>query len=138
MLALDFLAERRIAEAIAHGAFADLPGQGQPLDLDDDAMIPEALRMVYRILKNAGYVPPELESLRELRELERLVDNSPDGERKRQALLRLDLLRTRMEAYGLHRSTAGFGPRTPQRRSGSRISTGDCPYFRWHHVAPMR
>src|SRR5688572_32819466 len=52
---LDFIAEQRIAEAIANGDFDDLPGSGKPLELDDDALIPEELRLAYRILKNAGY-----------------------------------------------------------------------------------
>lgn len=53
--ALLYLAERRIEEAIERGEFDDLPGAGQPLDLDDlDPLLPEELRMAYRILKNAG------------------------------------------------------------------------------------
>jgi len=96
-LALDLLAERRIAEALARGELDDLPGAGRPLVLEDDALIPEELRVAYRILKNAGYVPAEVESLRELRELERLVDASTDAQSRRQALLKLDLLRARLE-----------------------------------------
>ena len=53
--ALLYLAERKIEEAIERGEFDDLPGAGQLLDLDDlDPMLPEELRMAYRILKNAG------------------------------------------------------------------------------------
>ena len=103
-LALDMLAERRIAEALARGELDDLPGAGLPLALDDDPLIPEEMRVAYRILKNAGYVPPEVEALRELRELERLVDDSPDGETRRQALRKLDLIRARLEPV---RSRAG-------------------------------
>jgi hypothetical protein len=67
------LAERRIEEAIARGELDDLPGAGRPLELDDDQLIPEDLRLAYRILKNAGYVPPEVQSLNEIAALERLV-----------------------------------------------------------------
>ena len=53
--ALLYLAERKIEEAIERGELDDLPGAGQPLDLDDlDPLLPEELRMAYRILKNAG------------------------------------------------------------------------------------
>jgi hypothetical protein len=38
-----------------------------PLVLDDDAMVPEELRAAYRVLKNSGYVPAEVEALRDLR-----------------------------------------------------------------------
>ena len=106
-LALDLLAERRIAEALARGELDDLPGAGRPLVLDDDALIPEELRVAYRILKNAGYVPPEVEPLRELQELERLLDASPDAVSRRQAMLKLDLLRARLEhARSRHESHA--------------------------------
>jgi hypothetical protein len=57
---LDFIAERVIQEAIARGELDDLPGAGRPLELDDDALVPEELRLAYRILKNAGYVPEEV------------------------------------------------------------------------------
>ena len=61
MLALELLAERKIAEAVSRGEFDDLPGAGRPLDLEDDALIPEELRMAYRILKNAGFTPKEVQ-----------------------------------------------------------------------------
>jgi hypothetical protein len=70
---LEFLAELKIAEAIAKGELDDLPGEGRPLALDDDALIPEELRLAYRILKNAGFVPPEAQTLNEIAELERLA-----------------------------------------------------------------
>lgn len=60
MLALELLAERKIAEAVSRGEFDDLPGTGRPLDLEDDALVPEELRLAYRILKNAGFTPKEV------------------------------------------------------------------------------
>lgn len=55
MLALEWIAERRIAEAVSQGEFDNLPGAGRPLDLDDlDPSLPEELRLAYRVLKNAG------------------------------------------------------------------------------------
>jgi len=71
MLLFDLIAEQRIAEAIARGELENLPGAGRPLNLDDDALIPEDLRVAYRMLKNAGFVPPEIEVLRDIGELER-------------------------------------------------------------------
>jgi hypothetical protein len=78
----DLLAERKIAEALANGEFDDLPGAGQPLELDDDPLVPEELRLAYRILKNAGYVPPEVDL---------------DGQARTKAVRKLALLRTRVE-----------------------------------------
>jgi|SRR5918992_273566 hypothetical protein len=89
---LGFIAERRIAEAIAQGELDDLPGAGQPLELDDDSLVPEELRLAYRILKNAGFVPPEVESLNEIAELERLAMGNATAVKK------LALLKARIEA----------------------------------------
>jgi hypothetical protein len=99
MLALDLLAERKIAEAIERGELDHLPGAGRPLELDDDALVPEELRLAYRLLKNAGYVPPEASALSEIAELERLVAaGEADVEAHSEALRRLALLKTRVEA----------------------------------------
>ena len=59
MLALEWIAEQKIAEAVSQGELDDLPGAGQPLDLDEDALVPEELRMAHRILKNANVPLPE-------------------------------------------------------------------------------
>ena len=72
----NMLAEQRIREAQARGVFDDLPGTGAPLKLDDDAMLPEELRAAYRILKNSGYVPPEVGALRDLREIEQMLERT--------------------------------------------------------------
>lgn len=61
MSIIDRLAEEKIQTAIEKGEFENLPGRGKPLVLDDDRMVPEHLRTSYRMLKNAGFVPPELE-----------------------------------------------------------------------------
>jgi hypothetical protein len=96
---LDFLAERKIDEAVSRGELDGLPGAGRPLELDDDALIPEDLRLAYRILKNAGYVPPEVEHLAELRRLEELViRGDTDVEAHSRAVRKLALLKTRIES----------------------------------------
>ena len=95
----DAIAEKKIAEAIARGELDDLPGAGKPLELDDDANVPEDLRVAYRILKNAGFVPPEVDSLREIGQLERLVEKKAiDDPAKAKLLRKIALLRTAAEA----------------------------------------
>ena len=87
--AFDDLIERRIDEARRAGAFDDLPGAGRPLELDDDRLVPEELRVAWRILKNAGFVPPEVEALRDLDALlgraldARHAAGAPDGKSPR-------------------------------------------------------
>ena len=96
MLVFDIIAEQRIAEAMERGDFDDLPGAGEPLVLDDDPLIPEDLRMAYRILKNAGFVPPELEAHKEIRRLEDLLATLGEGEACSQAARKLRLLRVKL------------------------------------------
>src|SRR4051812_5826457 len=99
MSGFDLLAERKIEEALERGDLDNLPGAGQPLTLDDDLLVPEDLRMAYRILKNSGFVPPEVEQIREIAELERVVlgDSQPDDAARARAVKRLSLLKTRVE-----------------------------------------
>jgi hypothetical protein len=98
MQSFDAIAERRIREAQDRGDFDNLPGSGAPLALDDDRLVPEDLRVAYRLLKNAGFIPPELAPHREIRDLEQLLQAADtDGER-RQLLARLNCLLTRTSA----------------------------------------
>ncbi len=92
------LVESRIQEAIRDGAFEHLSGAGRPLRLDDDSAVPPALRMAFRILKNAGYVPQEVPLLREIAELEALLEDPDELARRSRARARLDLLRARLDA----------------------------------------
>ena len=96
--AFDLLAERRIAEAVSRGELDDLPGAGKPLSLDDDALVPEDLRVAYRILKNAGFIPPEAHNLKEIAQLERLVKAGGDAAGKNELLQKIALLRTARES----------------------------------------
>lgn len=98
MSLLDALAEQQIRDAQIRGEFENLPGSGEPLTLEDDALIPEELRAAYRLLKNAGYLPPELEYCRELRDIETLLQQAQTGEMRSSLLARLNWLLTRSSA----------------------------------------
>jgi len=74
MFLIDRVAENLITEAVERGEFAGLPGSGRPLPPYDDADVPDELRMAYRMLKNAGCVPPELEWRRERLRIEELLE----------------------------------------------------------------
>lgn len=95
---LDALAEQQIRDAQSRGEFENLPGSGEPLALEDDALIPEELRAAYRLLKNAGYLPPELEYCRELRDIETLLQQAQSEEMRSSLLARLNWLLTRSSA----------------------------------------
>jgi hypothetical protein len=67
--ALQYLAERKIEEAIGRGEFDNLPCAGRPLEDDIDPLLPPEARMAWRMLRNAEIQPAELE--RETRRRER-------------------------------------------------------------------
>lgn len=82
MFAFERIAERRIKEAIRQGAFENLPGMGKPLQLEDLSLVPEDLRLAFKVLKNAGCLPHELELKKEIFNLRQLLDRiDDDGER---------------------------------------------------------
>jgi len=97
---IDQMVERKIAEAIARGELSDLPGEGAPLPHDDAALVPEELRLAYRVLRNSGFVPAEVAALRDIGDLERYVHALPDGDARSRALRKLQMLRARLEASG--------------------------------------
>jgi hypothetical protein len=67
------LVEQRIQDGIERGLFDNLRGAGKPLNLDEDALVPEDMRMAYRLLRSNGLAPLWVELNKEIREdLERL------------------------------------------------------------------
>ncbi len=90
------IAEERIREAMKNGDFANLAGHGKPLRLEDDSHVPSDLRMAYKILKNAGYVPEEVELQKQINSTRDLLKNCADEKEKYQQIQKLNLLITRM------------------------------------------
>jgi len=94
---LDDMVEQRLAEAAARGEFDDLPGAGKPLPREsDDPFVAPELRMAYKILKNAGYVPEEVRLRREIHDVEALVHTAQSVEDRSDAARRLRLLMSRL------------------------------------------
>ncbi|MCL5024466.1 MAG: DUF1992 domain-containing protein [Nitrospirae bacterium] len=81
------IAERRIQEAIENGEFDNLSNRGKPVDLEDDRFVPEDLRVAYRVLRNAGCLPPELELRNEIISLRSMI-TSLDDDRERMKKIR--------------------------------------------------
>lgn len=102
MSLLDQLAEKHILAAQRQGDLDNLAGAGQPLQLDDDSHVPAELRASYRILKNSGYLPPELELRREAVELDKLLRGiAPEDERYQPQAKRLKLLEMKLVQAGI-------------------------------------
>ena len=91
MNTLELLAESKIRAAMAEGKFDDLPGRGKPLPLDDLSRVPADLRMGFKLLRNAGCLPPELEARKESARLGALIATAGSAEeRARLSRLRAD------------------------------------------------
>ena len=89
------VAERKIREAMERGEFDRLEGKGRPLQFEDDSFIPPDLRMAYKVLKNAGFLPPELLAEKEIHEAEDLLSHLDDEEERYRQLKKLNLLITK-------------------------------------------
>jgi len=83
------IAEARIREAIERGELDGLAGKGKPLVLEDLSGVPEDLRAGYLLLKNAGVLPEEMATRKEMVTLEALIDACSDPEERTR--LRKDL-----------------------------------------------
>jgi hypothetical protein len=73
---------RALRRSEASGELQSAPSWGKPLDFGDGyAETPPELRMGYKILKDAGVLPPEVETMRALAALRRELDAAAsDGE----------------------------------------------------------
>lgn len=85
------IVEDKIKKARKQGAFKNLPGSGKPLNLDT-TIVAEDLRIAYKILKNADFVPPEVDMLKEIKRTETLLAGMEDTAEKYQTLKKLNFL----------------------------------------------
>lgn len=102
MWLIDQLVEQQIRAAQEKGELSNLPGEGAPLQLEDESGVPPELRTAYRLLKNAGFLPPELEMRREavqLNDLLQLLD--PDDHQASELKKRLTLLEMKLQQAGM-------------------------------------
>ena len=103
MWLLDQWAERHILDAQRKGELDNLPGSGEPLSLDDDSHVPAELRAGYRLLKNAGCLPPELEHRKEAVMLTDLLKGVQESDpRYAELSRRLALLVLKLRQAGLN------------------------------------
>ncbi len=62
------LVEQRIQEAMANGAFDNLPGKGKPLDLNQNPYLESGQALAFGLLKNNGFAPEWIERDKEIRQ----------------------------------------------------------------------
>jgi hypothetical protein len=94
---------QRIREAIEQGFFDNSPYRGRPLRLEEDESIPPELRMAFKVLKDAGCLPPEVELRREIASLSELLDTIAEGEDRRRLRRELSDRYPRLELLRRHR-----------------------------------
>jgi hypothetical protein len=71
---------RALAESQSNGELAAAPSFGKPLDFGDGYdETPAELRLPFKMLKDAGYVPPEVEAMRQIAALQSEIDAAPTG-----------------------------------------------------------
>jgi hypothetical protein len=73
--------EGAIQSAIERGEFDNLKGKGKPLDLNEYFDTPEEIRLGYTLLKNAGYVPEEVQLRNQIEELKTKLKQEKDQNR---------------------------------------------------------
>jgi hypothetical protein len=76
--AIRLIAERKISEAIRKGLLDNKAWRNRPLPVTHDNLVPEELRMAHKILKNGGYLPPEIEAKKEIQQIEDLLTTCDD------------------------------------------------------------
>jgi hypothetical protein len=93
MPSLDEQIAQYLQDSLSSGELRSATCWGKPLDLDDgDAQTPVELRMPFKVLKEAGYVPPEVQTMQDIAALRRALAAEPDAAdaaRRRQRLSEL-------------------------------------------------
>ena len=78
---------RAIQDAADSGELRKAPGYGQPTPaLDAYRETPQEFRLAFKLLKDSGHVPPEIETLREAAALQAQLDALPPDDPARPAL----------------------------------------------------
>lgn len=107
MPTLDEQIAERLAAAAASGELQAAPSYGRPMpELEGWEATPEALRMPFKILKDAGVAPPELAMFHERARLRAAVADAPDDAARaplQQRLVELEqALALRLESLRRH------------------------------------
>lgn len=83
------LVEAKIKKAMADGAFTNLQGKGEPLDLNRYYRTPGHLRLGYQVLKNAGFVPEEVRLKKEMEEIREKIRKCRSEKKKNKLMKEL-------------------------------------------------
>jgi hypothetical protein len=94
---LTFIAEQKIAQAMKEKSLTSEKWKNKPLPMEDDSFVPDDLKMAYKILKNSGYLPPEIEERKEIKRLEDLIASTEDEHQRLKQMKKLNVLLMKVE-----------------------------------------
>lgn len=92
------IAEQKIIEAMKTNNFTSDKWKNKPLPLDDDLNVPDDLKMAYKIMKNSGYLPPEIIEKKEVHRLEELIAATEDEHERLKQMKKLNVLLMKIDA----------------------------------------
>lgn len=98
MDSLSRIAEQKIAEAMKKRDLNSPKWKNKQLPLEDDRFVPEDLKMAYKILKNSGYLPPEIEERKEVKRLEDLIARTEDEHERLKQMKKLNVLLMKVDS----------------------------------------
>ena len=130
--ALTQIAERRIAQAIEDGTLKTDGWKNRPLPLEDDSFVPDDLKMAYKILKNSGYLPPEIETRKEVQKLEDLIARTEDSHQRLKQMRKLSVLMMKIDAQrnrpsSIEQDDAYYRKLVERIRTGGSQDSSDSP-----------
>lgn len=95
---LNIIAERKIEEYLKQNRGPDLSHwKNKPLPAEDLGHVPPDLRIAYKMLKNAGYVPEEVSLKKEIVRTEELLAHCRDEKEKLLQLKKLQCLQLKLD-----------------------------------------
>ncbi|MFC5529554.1 DnaJ family domain-containing protein [Cohnella yongneupensis] len=104
------LAEEKIREAQLRGEFDNLPGAGKPLPEDDELRgVPEELRTGFKLLKDAGMLPEEMQLRKDMVTLQDLLLVCRDEPEKLTLTTQLNAKKLRYRMLMEERGWSGIG-----------------------------
>lgn len=80
MPTIDEQIAQSLRDSLRSGELQSAASWGKPLDLADGyAQTPEELRMAFKALKDAGFVPPEVETMKRIAALRQVIEADPEA-----------------------------------------------------------
>ena len=80
MPTLDEQIAQSLQESLRNGELQTAQNWGKPMNLDDGyEQTPPELRMAFKALKDAGFVPPEIELMKQIAALRQCIADEPDS-----------------------------------------------------------